>query len=64
MAYRQEAKGGSGWRYSNWKAVLSGVSQGSVLGPILFLRYINDLQEGVTSKILKFADDTKLFRKK
>ncbi len=37
--------------------------QGSVLGPILFLVYINDLEEGVTGKILKFADDTKLFRK-
>ena len=37
--------------------------QGYVLGPILFLVYINDLEEGVTGKILKFADDTKLFRK-
>ena len=48
---------------SNWKPVLSGVIQGSVLGPILFLLYINDLEEGVTSKTLTFADDTKLFRK-
>ena len=39
------------------------MAQGSVLGPILFLVYINDLEEGVTGKILKFADDTKLFRK-
>ena len=40
-----------------------GCPQGSVLGPILFLVYTDDLEEGVTSNILKFADGTKLFRK-
>ena len=40
-----------------------GYNKGSMLGPILFLVYINDLEEGVTGNILKFADDTKLFTK-
>ena len=48
---------------SNWKSVLSGVSQGSVLGPLLFLIYINDLDNNITSNVLEFADDTKVFRK-
>ena len=48
---------------SNWKSVLSGVSHGSVLGPILFLIYINDLEDDISRKVLKFADGAKLFRK-
>ena len=48
---------------SNWKSVLSGEPQGSVLGLILFLIYINDLDDSITSNVLKFVDDTKLFRK-
>ena len=42
---------------------MCGVPQGLVLGPILFLIYINDLEDDVSSKVLKFADDTKVFRK-
>ena len=43
--------------------MISGVPQGSVLGPILFLIYINDLENEIGSKIIKFADDTKMFRR-
>ena len=43
--------------------VISGIPQGSVLGPLLFVLYINDLPDIVNSKVYLFADDTKLMRK-
>ena len=45
---------------SKWTRVKSGVPQGSVLGPLLFLIYFKDIDD-ICSNLLKFADDTKVF---
>ena len=46
---------------SNWGSVTAGVPQGSILGPLFFLVYINDLIEDLRCNAKLFADDTSLF---
>ena len=46
---------------SSWRPVLAGVLQSSILGPLLFLVYINDLPNGLKSNAKLFADDSSLF---
>ena len=46
---------------SNWTSLEAGVPQGSVLGPLLFLIYINDLTDNISSDMRLFADDSSLF---
>ena len=46
---------------SNWSSVLAGVLQDSILGPLLFLIYTDDLPEGLESSVKLFADDASLF---
>ena len=46
---------------SEAKGITCGVSQGSILGPLLFLLYVNDLSAAVTCKLLLYAENSVLF---
>ena len=49
-------------QHASWTDIKAGVRQGFILGPLLFLVYINDLTENLHSNLKLFADDTSLFR--
>ena len=48
-------------QHSSWFNVQAGIPQGSILGPLFFPIYINDLSDGLNSNPKLFADDTSLF---
>ena len=47
---------------SSWRPVKSGIPQGSVIGPVLFLIYNNTIPDKIASKLYLFADDAELYR--
>ena len=48
-------------KFSNMERVLSGVPQGSVLGPLLFILFTADLGDSLEHRIISYADNTTLF---
>jgi hypothetical protein len=46
---------------SNWLSINAGIPQGSILGPLLFIIFINDIVQDIDAQIKLFADDTSLY---
>ena len=61
LCYRQQREVVNGVK-SDWVPVLSGVPQGTVLGPLLFSLYITDIIENIDSELRRFADDYVCYR--
>ena len=59
--YQKKQRVALNGQHSSWTNVQAGVPKGSVLDPLFFLIYINDLSDGLTSNPKLFADDTSLF---
>ena len=49
--------------FSSWAQVKSGIPQGSVVGPTLFVMFINDMPDAINSMCQLFADDAKIFKR-
>ena len=61
ISYREEAVCGHKWKQSTWADVISSIPQCNVLGPILFVIYVNDLPDVLKGCVKMFADDIKVF---
>ena len=48
--------------FCHWSCVISGTPQGTIHGPLLFLLYINDITEFISSTVKLYAEDTKIYR--
>ena len=63
LSDRKQLRVRVGKEFSSYTSVLSGIPQGSILGPILFTIFINDLPDCAKSCCYIFADDTKIYNK-